>query len=146
MQHPLGRVEDNGIRNRQWREPLTMQTITLLLTASRRSHQSPLSQDTETTCHENNAGYSCSPAGLTDMTNSGPECALRFKLNPDVKLFFTIVRHVNIISCGKEVRPTASSFVSSLQRFGDDGKRAWNIREAISRGRGKDNRSENSRG
>ncbi|MCJ1381827.1 hypothetical protein MMC17_004938 [Xylographa soralifera] len=40
--------------------------------------------------HHNHAGYSCPPAGLTSMTNSGAECALCSKPSPDVEHFLTV--------------------------------------------------------
>ncbi|MCJ1391924.1 hypothetical protein MMC18_004791 [Xylographa bjoerkii] len=42
--------------------------------------------------HDNNAGYSCPPAGLTSMTNLGAECALCSKLSPDDEHFLTVHR------------------------------------------------------
>ncbi|MCJ1432758.1 hypothetical protein MMC27_002115 [Xylographa pallens] len=40
--------------------------------------------------HDNNAGYSCPPAGLTSMTNLGAECVLCSEPRPDVDHFLTV--------------------------------------------------------
>ena len=52
--------------------------------------------------HNNNAGYSCPPAGLTSRTSSGPECAICSKPNPDVEHFFLVHHFAN---CNGEAEP-----------------------------------------